>query len=123
MLSLSVTHLLSSVRTSPLGKGWMSGDEGPPPGWGGKGVAGGTDSYNRSRGHFCPLLNCVPPLHARLVGPAAWRTSEVRGPTPVLSPSYQVKNHGILCPAVLFLALPSGNFSCTKNNRKMPHKR
>lgn len=29
-----------------------------------------------------------------------------------------VKNHGILCPVASFLALPSGNFSCTKNNRK-----
>lgn len=29
-----------------------------------------------------------------------------------------MRNHGILCPVASFLALPSGNFSCTKNNRK-----
>lgn len=34
-----------------------------------------------------------------------------------------MKSRGILCPVASFLALPSGNFSCTKNNRKMQHKR
>lgn len=80
-----------------------------------------TDSHDSRRGPF--FLRTAPRLRSGLCCPAERGASETRGPEPVAAQNGGVKRHRVLGPVVLFSVLPSGNFSCTKNNRKMQRTR
>lgn len=55
VLSLHVTHFLSSVQGSPLEKEQMSGDKGQPPQWGVKVLFGICTCTSATRGHIPSL--------------------------------------------------------------------